>query len=166
MTHKNARIPILKAAMSIFFVVLSLLPVVAQDTSSETLPNTVVEIDANALAPDRAIVVIRDSIGLSLAVVAVSVDGQPVWSRKNNTPFPINGVVEWFFDEPSRQLMVDLSGIIQQTADNARIVIEVAPVNLRVNRYQVLVSSAGTVADARKRDKNTPLTNVNIEFKR
>jgi hypothetical protein len=166
MTHEYVRIPTFKAIISALVVIFSLLPVSAQDFNGETLPNTVIEIDAGALTPERGIVVIRDSIGLSLAVVGVTVDGQAVWTRKSSSLSPKNGVVEWFFDEPSRQLLVDLNGLTKQGVSAGKIVIEVAPVNLRVDRYQVVVSTARNVEDARKRDQNTPLTNVNIEFKR
>jgi hypothetical protein len=166
MTQEYVRIPTFKTIISVLLVVLSLFPVLAQDNNSESLPNTVIEIDAKALTPEREIIVIRESIGLSLAVVGVTVDGQAVWTRKNSSLSPINGVVEWYFDEPSRQLLVALSGITQQGGSAEKIVIEVAPVNLRTDRYEVLVSAARSVEDARKRDQNPPLTNVNIEFKR
>lgn len=87
-----------------------------------------IELNASALAPATNFIVISDSSNQMLALSGLVLNDQNIWIKKSNEAVNNPNTVQWFYDENSQSLCVDINGIKNSFSANSTMQLTILPV--------------------------------------
>ncbi len=140
-------------AMLLFFTSgFSVLSVLAQETRSlsraEFAGGVTISLSPEELGSGKQTLVVSDSLLHRLVLTGATLAGEAIWLQKTAEPVKKNGVIHWHFDEPTRRLIVDLSGIGEALSAGGLLSLRVAPLSTLVRAFTITAARADSPAAA------------------
>lgn len=137
-----------------FFLVLSLPPLSAQESvtvSKDLSQGVTLELNTSTLIPPSNFIVIHDSSNNTLALSKIVLDDQTIWIKKSDKVVDKVNTAHWSYDEDSRFLYIDLSGLKESFSANTVLQLTILPVKTVQSNLAFTVfrssSNSGNIPD-------------------
>lgn len=126
----------------LFSVISALLAQDGVEVISQDISNGFhLALNTTALSPQATFLAVQDSAGEELILTNLRLGDQAVWLKKGTgaSDTVLANTANWFYDQTTRSLYVDLAGIRESLAGSATLHLTVSPVKTFQSSFSVSV---------------------------
>lgn len=102
------------------------------------------ELNPSVLSPTANFIVIDDSANQTLALSSLLLDDQSIWMKKSNGVVDVTNTVNWYNNEDSEFLYIDISGIKNSFSPNTILQLTILPVKTNKTNLSISIFESST----------------------